>query len=166
MTRGQVTGLVFVAGVVALVVGGAGALAFWGLVLGAWERPTPVQVTDWSRIGPELDAIHVRGMAHYGGRAVLQDPGTLVREPQTWYVYGLFEPHDVDSREIRVLVRTTVKPEDMVSFEYLELEGWLYEPTKYTVPFYVEELFQQQSDYYFHPEMLVLQPWSQEAYEP
>ena len=166
MTRGQVFGLGAVAGVLALVACGVGAFFFWGLVLGGWDRPQPVQVTDWSKISPDLDAIRIRGMAHYGGRAVLQDPGTLVRSPQTWYVYGLFEPHDVDSREIRILVRTTVRPEDMVSFEYLELEGWLYEPTKYTVPFYVEELFQRESNYFFHPEMMVLQPWSQEAYEP
>lgn len=149
------------AGAVVLV--GVGAAGTWWWM----QRPPPAAVAiTFSDLPSKAPAVRIRGTAHYLAMVRQDVPGHVFVEARTYYVYGLFPAHDTSSRAIRLLVRTQVPPEDGVSFEYLEVEGLLYPPDRYTVPWRTEDILSGQSDYFFTDDMLVVEPWAQRAWDP
>jgi hypothetical protein len=129
------------------------------------ERPVPVSVT-FADLGGPYEAATIRGTAHYSVVIEQTVPGTLVADEQHYWLYGLFPEHDTSGRAIQLLVRSPVAPEDMVSFEYVELTGRISKPTRYNVPPQTEEFLYRQSDYFFAGELWVMEPWQTRSYEP
>ena len=118
----------------------------------------------------ELDsmpaAVKMRGTAHYRALVKQRVPGNALRAEETYYVYGFFPLNDTASREIQLLVRSKEEPEDLIDFEFLEVEGYLREPTHHTVPFRTEEILSSQSDYFFAQNLLVIEAWGQRSISP
>ncbi len=115
-------------------------------------------------LGDAPDVVRVSGMAHYTSVVTQQVPGGLLREPQTWYLFGLFAPYDTEGRNIRLLVRTQRPPEHLVSFELMTIEGRLQRPTLHNVPFDTEILLGKgSSGYFFADDMLLVEPWHIES---
>ena len=153
--------------VVVLVVVVLGGLGAWLALGGAGEgaRPEPVAI-GFGDLGQPYPAATIQGTAHYSVVIEQTVPATLLAEEQHFWLYGLFPEHDTSGREIRMLVRSPVAPEDMVSFEYVRLTGPIAKPNRYTVPPNTEEYLYRQSDYFFAGELWVMEPWSTESYEP
>lgn len=140
--------LVFVVGLVGTV------------VVSLWPR-TPIEPTDttFEDFDPSLEAIRIRGTAHYRGLIVQHTRGGMGMQPPVMYVYALFPLGDVQGREVRILVRTPEKPPPRVDFEFVEVEGWLDPPRSHTVPFNTEQQLAR-ADYFFGSEVQVLEAWS------
>ena len=150
----------WVAGIIGLMV----TCLVVGLIVWRGEEsdshPVPVDIsfeeTDLS-VGP----VRIRGTAHYVARVNQHVAATLFSEAKTIYSYGLFPMGDISSKEIRILIRTDRPVPKNIDYEYLEMEGFLEAPTRVTVPFQMERVLGGNTGYFFSPDLLVLQPWSQ-----
>ena len=116
----------------------------------------------------ELDAsqrfVRVRGMAHYTSTVTQHYPGNLFMEPRDVFLFPLFdEDGGSNGRSIRLFVRTERKPEDLVSYEVMTLEGYLQPATAELVPWEVEVQLDKETEYFLADEVLVLDPWRIEA---
>ena len=85
-------------------------------------QPTfhPVTVAD---IDAEDRGVRIRGTAHYQVRL-----HQSFEDGERWLVFPLTKPGDTLEREIKVIVRSQHVPEELVSFEDLEIDG-LARPT-------------------------------------
>ena len=137
--------------------------SFLGLVAVSWwffggaER-APV---DYVKVGFEdltlaQPHIEIDGMAHYTVVIHQRVPGNLFREERELYVFALFPEHDTKSRSIPLLVRSSNKPEDLVTYEMMTVRGTLRPPTREVMPFQTEALFGKRGDYFFADHLLVL----------
>lgn len=141
-----------------------------GTALVGWNRgwlgegdPGEPVFTTFENLDRSAKAVRISGMAHYSAVVEQHVPGNLFHRAETFYLFGLFPPYDTESRMIEVLVRTTRKPEDLVSFELMTVEGRLSRPTLGKVPMDTEVILAKRSDYYFADDMLLLEPWSIEV---
>ncbi|MBT3221113.1 MAG: hypothetical protein HN348_18690 [Proteobacteria bacterium] len=131
-------------------------------IFGIHGEPVEVEYND---LDISLQNVRVSGMAHYPITVKQEVPGNAFFDGKTYYLFALFEAHDTASRNIRVLVRTARRPESMVSYEYMTLEGRLRMPTPETVPFELEIQFGKNTDYFFTDDLMVLEPWRIEVDE-
>lgn len=107
----------------------------------------------------EVPEVRLVGMAHYPVVIRQVVPGNIFKKEQTWFLFPLFKAGDTSDRAVRVLVRTTRKPDRYVSYEHMKLEGRVRRPTPDIVPFNTEIALGKRSDYFFTDEMVVLEPW-------
>lgn len=124
---------------------------------GTREVPEEAEVVAWEDLDVTHDFVRVKGMAHYRSTITQRVPSSLIAEEKTWYVYGLFPVHDSDSRAIQVLVRSQKKPEELVSYEVMEVEGWVGLPVPAKIPPSTEAMLSKRSDYYFSEDVLLLE---------
>lgn len=135
----------------------------------AWQlqprQPVEPTLVNFETFQADLPAIRIRGTAHYRGM-IKQDVGaSLLGGPDTYWVYPLFAVGDTEGREVRLLVRSPIAPPKRVEYEFVELEGWLDAPRPHTIPLRTEDLLGT-ANYYFSPEVMVLEPWRQENFDP
>lgn len=149
--------LVFAIGIFLLAIATAWLMRPSGLVV----DPNPVPI-EFSEIATTRGAVRIKGTAHYVARVMQTSEATVFSDEKTVVSYGLFPKGDITSKEIRVLVRTEVPIPKNTDFAYVALEGTLEEPTRLTVPFQMERVIGERSGYFFSPDLLVLQAWSQE----
>ena len=119
-------------------------------------EPVEVEVAD---VDVETPFVRVKGMAHYPIKIRQTVPASLFSPERVYYLFPLFPPKDTSSRQVRVLVRTLRKPEDMVSYESLTIEGHVSRPTSDKVPFSAELEFGKHSDYFFTDDLWLIEPW-------
>ncbi|MCO4744125.1 MAG: hypothetical protein KC912_05015 [Proteobacteria bacterium] len=100
--------------------------------------------------------IEVTGMSHYPAVVKQELPGNIFKSARTLYMFPLMEAHDVDSRAVKVLVRTAREPASLVSYEFMKVRGKIGLATALQVPFGTEELFGRKG-YYFADEVLVIE---------
>ena len=100
--------------------------------------------------------VRTGGMAHYPVVVTQTLPGSIFREEQTRYLFALMQPHDTETRAIRVLVRTERKPDPIVTYEYMTVRGWVGLARADQVPFGTEDIFGRRG-YYFADELLVIE---------
>jgi len=130
----------------------------------AWwvQRPAPrgepVEMP-LSEIDPEQPFVRVRGTAHYAVVIRQEQPGNLLVDAKTWYLYPLFPEGEVEDREVRVLVRTERAPERFVSYEDMVIEGRVSFPTSDEVPFGTEIEMGKRAGYFFSDRLVLLEPW-------
>lgn len=154
-----------VAVVVVLGAVGAGAVVASGAASGLFAEPEPVP-TAFGEVLPDAGFVRVRGLAHYQAILTLDQPASVWQEATTYYTYGLFAPGDLSSREIRLLVRTTEPPPRLTDIEYLEVDGWVREPDRYNLPWRAEEILSSRSDYFFAPDILILEARALRSWDP
>ncbi len=152
--------LPFLVPFVSIVVVGVG-VKFW--VSGEDLVPQPVVQTDFANLDPDEHFIRIEGMAHYPVVINQTVPGNLFTDDKTYYLFPLFSKHDTSDRAIRIMVRTTRKPERMVSYEFMALEGRISFPDHRKLPFSTEIEIGKRSDYFFTDEMVLLEPWKIES---
>jgi hypothetical protein len=139
------------------------AVAAGGTVLIKSMSERDVPPASEARVVPldELDVadgyVRVKGMAHYQSVITQKVPSNLLHDEATWYVYGFFPVHDSDNRAVRVLVRSQRKPEALVSYEVMEVEGWVGPPVPNKIPPSTETMLSNRSEYYFSDDMLLLE---------
>lgn len=146
---------------VALVLG---AIAVFAVALWPRGRTEPVEVA-FEDLDLSLRAVRVRGTAHYRGLVTQKSRGGLPGQPDVAYVYALFPVHDLQSREVRVLVRTTEPPPKRIDFGFVEVEGWIDPPRAHTVPMGTEQMMAR-ADYFFHPDLVVIDAWEVRGFDP
>ncbi|MFT6143165.1 MAG: hypothetical protein ACJAZO_000510 [Myxococcota bacterium] len=120
---------------------------------------TPPEEVPWVPFA-ELDAsrgyVRTSGMGHYGVVMEQTAPGNLVRKEEHYWLYPLSEPYDTEQGPVRVMVRSEVPPEDLVTYELMTVEGWISRSTPDSVPYEVEIAMGRRSNYYFGDQMLFL----------
>jgi len=130
--------------------------AFWWLLVAESGAPKAYVNVSFDDISLSQPHIEIDGMAHYTVVIHQRVPGNLFRDERELYVFALFPEHDMKSRSIPLLVRSPNKPEDLVSYEMMTLQGTLRAPTRDVLPFQTEGLFGKRGDYFFADHMLVL----------
>ena len=109
----------------------------------------------------ELDVSHeyvrTSGMAHYGVVMEQFAPGNLLRPEERYWLYPLTEPYNTTEGVVRVMVRSEIPPEELVTYELMTVEGWLSRATPQTVSYDVEVTLGRMSNYYFSDQMLFLE---------
>ena len=153
--------LVFFIPFVSIVSVGVGVRIWLDLSQGI-PRGEPIE-TALGDIDPSQPFVRVKGMAHYPVIIKQTEPGTPFTDDATFWLWPLFESHDTSSRGIRVLVRAPRRPEDLVGFEYMTLEGYVSLVTPEKVPFSTEIELGKRSEYFFTDDMLLLEPWRIES---
>lgn len=103
--------------------------------------------------------VRVEGMAHYPIKIRQTVPASLFSEERVYYLFPMFPPDDTSSRQVSLLLRTQRKPDDLVSYESIVVEGHVTRPTPEKVPFSAEMEFGKHSDYFFTDDLWVLEPW-------
>jgi hypothetical protein len=111
----------------------------------------------------ESPFVRLEAMAHYPIIIKQTIPGGLFSDDRTMYLFPLFPKHDTGDRAIRVLVRADRRPEDMVSFEFMTVEGHLALPTADKVPFSTEIALGKRTEYFFTDDMVLLEAWRIES---
>lgn len=106
----------------------------------------------------EEPCVTVEGQAHYEVVVRQRTPGNLLRAEQVHYLFPLFPPHETEDRAIRVLVRTSRPPEDLVSYESMVVSGRLLPVTAEQVPPGTEIQIGKRSGYFFTDRVLLLVP--------
>lgn len=121
---------------------------------------TPVEIAFGDAHEHVGDYVRITGMAHYAA-VVRQDvPGTWVQDPKTLWLWGFFEAFDTEGRAITMVVRSPEKPEHLVHYELMTVEGWLERSTPEKVPFEAEVILGKNSDYFFTDDMLLLEAYT------
>lgn len=129
-----------------------------GLSLYLAYEPTPdrPERIDFSEATTTRGYVRLEGMAHYAAVVRQDAPGSLFREPTTYWLYGFFPPYDTESRQIEVLVRSEQQPEDLVHYELMAVTGWLDRATPQEVPFEAEVILGKNTDYFFTDDVMLL----------
>lgn len=101
----------------AVVVCGGLGYHYWdtGALPGMQPEFYPVTV---ETIGAEDRGVRIRGTAHYPIQL-----HQIFERGERWLVFPLSTPGDTLAREIRVLVRSQHVPEELVTYEDLEIDG-------------------------------------------
>jgi len=101
-----------------------------GIGLWWWERgalpgfrPTPVEVTV-DTITKEHRGVRIRGTAHYAGKL----RQTATETDTVWWVYPLTAEGQTQERLVKVVVRTTRKPDPLLGYEDRTIEGFARPP--------------------------------------
>lgn len=145
----------------AVVLGGA--LVF--LVKGWLFGRTPPAQAPWVPLA-ELDLtvpyVRTSGMAHYGVVMEQFAPGNLLRPEQHYWLFPLTEPYDTTQGVVRVLVRSEVPPEELVTYELMTIEGWVTRATPETVPYDIEIELGRRSNYFFAEPLVFIEAVVQE----
>jgi hypothetical protein len=155
MKKGVLVGLLLVS----VIAVGAMGVGWW--ITQPVEHPIPVDVA-FDQLDEARGGVRLRGTAHYVARVNQHVEATLFSEAKTIYSYGLFPRGDISSKEIQVLIRTEHPVPKNIDFEYLEVEGYLEQPNRQTVPFQMERVLGGQTGYFFSPDLLVLRAWHQQ----
>jgi hypothetical protein len=96
-------------------------------------------------------------MAHYASTVNQRVSGGLLSDDKEYFVFGFFPKHESAAGAIPLLVRTTRKPERLVTFEVMQVEGILRHPTAHTVPPSTEAMLSKRTDYWFADEVMLLE---------
>lgn len=136
-------------------IGVAATTVWWAN--GGWACDSYTEVPFFD-LDPSTRCVRTRGLAHYEVVVTQQVAGNGFFPDRTYYVYGLFPEDNTDEREIRVLVRTERKPERMVSFEEMTIEGRLLPMDHRKVPFDTERRMGERSNYFFSDRIRLLEP--------
>lgn len=104
----------------------------------------------------EAEFVEVSGMSHYPVVVRQEIPGNLFRSARTVFLFPLMQPHDVDGRLVRLVVRTERQPAKLVSYEFMRVRGKVKIATARQVPFGTEEMLGRKG-YYFADELLVIE---------
>ncbi|MFK7930560.1 MAG: hypothetical protein AB8H79_20400 [Myxococcota bacterium] len=150
------------AGIIVVVLLGGAAVFAWQIQPREPIEPTVIEFSDFD---PEMRAIKVRGTAHYRSLIKQEAGASILGGGGTWWVYPLFGVYDTEGREVKILVRTREAPAQRVEFEFVELTGWVDPPRSHTVPMRTEQMLGV-SNYYFSPDVMVLEPWEQRTFDP
>lgn len=152
--------LPFLVPFVVIVFVGVG-VKFW--VSGEDLVPQPVVETNFADLDPQEPYVRIEGMAHYPVVINQTVPGNLFVADKKYYLFPLFPKHETADRAIRVMVRTERPPEDLVSYEFMTLEGRISAPDHRKLPFNTEIAIGKRSDYFFTDQMVLLEPWKIES---
>jgi hypothetical protein len=123
---------------------------------GALAPEAPAQAIGFDEVVRSSGRVRVEGMAHYASTITQRVPGGLIAEDRTYYVFGVFPKHDVSSRAIPLLVRTSRPPERLVSFEVMEIEGRLGPIDTRRIPPSTEAVLSGKTEYWFADEVKLL----------
>ena len=129
---------------------------FWWFFGGTERAPVHYVKVNFEDLTLSEPHIEIDGMAHYTVVIHQRVPGNLFRDERELYVFALFPEHDTKSRSIPLLVRSSSKPEDLVSYEMMTVQGTLRPPIRDVLPFQTEALFGKRGDYFFADYLLVL----------
>ena len=119
--------------------------------------PAEVPWVPYAELDVNSEYVRTSGMAHYGVVVEQFAPGNLLRPEERFWLYPLTEPYDTAEGVVRVMVKSEVPPEELVTYELMTVEGWLSRATPHTVSYDVEVSMGQVSDYYFSDQMLLLE---------
>ena len=117
----------------------------------------PAEEITFEQLHDGAEVVRIKGMAHYASTITQTVPGGLFGEDTTYYLYGFFPEHATTAGAIPLLVRTQRKPERLVTFEVMTVEGALGRPTSRVVPPSTEAMLSKRTDYWFADEVLLLQ---------
>jgi hypothetical protein len=109
--------LLTVLGPCGLVAAGAVGFVWWERGAPPGFNPTPIPVTV-SGINREHRGVRIRGTAHY--EVCLRQK---MEDGSVYYIFPLMKPTDTLAREIKVLVRTERMPDEMATYEDMEVDG-------------------------------------------
>lgn len=134
------------------------ALAALGFVW--WERgappgfrPTPVDVTVDS-ISRDNRGVTLTGTAHLQARLKQTSSGS----DEVWYLYPLMSKGDTTGKDIHVMLRTTVKPNDLYGFEDRTVTGFARPPGRLVTRDVREALLQK--GYSFDEDYVLVEEWA------
>ena len=113
-------------------------------------RPESIDV-DVSTINRDHRGVRIRGTGHLQAR-VRQESGE-----DTWYLYPLLPPGDTLGREVRVLLRTQTKPDDLYGFEERTVEGFARPPGNLIDRVVLSTL--EKNDYILMDDFVVVEEW-------
>jgi hypothetical protein len=160
LNKRLVIGVVILVG--AVLVFGVGGLIV--STLGPRERGEPQDIS-FAELDPALWSVRLRGIAHYGPRIRLRSRSPLTGEESVVWAYPMFPLNSPDSKEIRVLVRSTEAPPDRVDIEYVEVEGWLDPIQPATFPFTASQGLER-NGYFLSDDAVILESWGQKTLDP
>lgn len=83
------------------------------------------KVVEIDDLRSSMITVTVHGTAHYPLRISQPRPKTLTRPARTWWLFPLFPPDDTTSRDVRVMVMSTVEPDPILSYEDMTVDGWV-----------------------------------------
>lgn len=115
-------------------------------------RPTPVERTP-DQVSLDDRGVKVVGTAHYP----VHLKQTSKDQETTWYLFPLFNKGDTMGRRIHVMVRTTHRPDPILGFEDMTVEG-LARPPGMLVPSAAREALEQKG-YTFDPDFVLIEEW-------
>lgn len=105
-------------------------VALVGVSLWTWERgalpgmrPEAVEVSV-SDITKDHRGVRIRGTAHLGVKL----KQTAAGSDTIWWVYPFTEPGQTHERLVKVVVRTTIRPDPVLGFEDRTIEGFARPP--------------------------------------
>lgn len=101
-----------------LVSGVALGVIWWDRGAPPGFRPKVVDVTP-DQVSYDNRGVRLHGTAHYTVRLVQRSSDGS----RTWYLFPVLPEGDTIGRTVRVLVRTTRKPDPMLGFEDVRVEG-------------------------------------------
>ncbi len=145
-----------------LVVGVGIGAKLWFATTGGLSRGEPIDAA-LEELPLETPFVRVRGMAHYPVIIKQHVPGSLFYDEQTFYLFPLFAPNDTSTRGVRVLVRAPRRPDALVDFEHMVVEGFVGRVTPDKVPFSTEIDLGKRTDYWFTDDMVLLEAWRIES---
>jgi len=140
----------------AIVAAGVGAALILNTGPGPCEQH---QRSELVGLDPVAEAcVQVEGTAHYTAVVRQTEAGGLLSDDVVHYLFPLLTKGDHDGREVRVLVRTTRKPERLVTYETMELSGRIIAATPKLVPYATEIQLGKSGGYFFTDDLVVLTP--------
>lgn len=145
-----------VLGPILLVALAALAFVWWERGAPPGFRPEAVDV-DVESITRDHRGVRISGTAHLQAR-LRQTAGG-----ETFYVYPLLPKSDTLGREIHVILRTTVQPNDLYGFEDRSIEGFARPPGN-VVDRTVKKALQKKG-YHFTEDFVLIEEWAPEPAE-
>jgi hypothetical protein len=133
------------------VAGGAVGLIWWDRGAPPGFNPT-AHPTPLSALTRDHRGVQVKGTAHYEVRLSQTMEGGDV-----FWVFPLMLPGDTSDREIRALVRTSRKPEHMVTYEDLTIDALVRPPGRLITPDVQDKL--EEGGYHFADGFVLLEPF-------
>jgi len=133
------------------VLGGAVGLIWWDRGAPPGFNPTP-HPTEISEITREHRGVRLKGTAHYEVRL-----SQTMEGGEVFWIFPFMKQGDTLSREIRVIVRTPRKPEHMVTFEDLTIDGLARPPGRLISPEIQDKL--EDGGYDFAEGFVMIEPF-------
>jgi len=137
------------------VAGGAVGLIWWdrGAPPGFNPTPHPTRIGELTR---DHRGVQVKGTAHYEVRL-----SQTMEGGEVFWIFPLMPPGDTATREIKAIVRTTRKPEHMVTYEDLTIDALVRPPGRLVTPSLRDSL--EAGGYHFAEDFVLLEPFRVEG---
>jgi hypothetical protein len=136
-----------------LVAAAAFGFVWWERGAPPGMRPTPVDVTV-DTISRDNRGVRLSGTAHLQARLKQTASGT----DAVWYLYPLLAKGDTAGREIHVMLRTTIAPNDLYGFEDRTVTGFARPPGRLVTREVREALLQK--GYSFDEDFVLVEEWA------